>query len=86
MEKVDLFDLIECIAALIRSEERKKCTAVGLQSVHLQALNYLSRCNKYNNNPGALTNYLGMTRGHCFTELVIIGEKRRQYTLRNSFC
>ena len=47
MEKVDLFDLIERIAALIRSEERKKCTAVGLQTVHLQALNYLSRCNKY---------------------------------------
>jgi DNA-binding MarR family transcriptional regulator len=75
MEKVDLFDLIERIAALIRSEERKKCTAVGLQSVHLQALNYLSRCNKYSNTPGALTNYLGMTRGTVSQSLSLLEKK-----------
>ncbi len=75
MEKVDLFDLIERIAALIRSEERKKCTAVGLQTVHLQALNYLSRCNKYSNTPGALTNYLGMTRGTVSQSLSLLEKK-----------
>lgn len=75
MEKVDLFDLIDRIAALIRSEERKKCTAVGLQTVHLQALNYLSRCNKYSNTPGALTNYLGMTRGTVSQSLSLLEKK-----------
>jgi len=75
MEKLDLFDLIERIAALIRSEERKKCTAVGLQTVHLQALNYLSRCNKYSNTPGALTNYLGMTRGTVSQSLSLLEKK-----------
>ncbi len=75
MEKADLFDLVERIAALIRSEERKKCTAVGLQTVHLQALNYLSRCNKYSNTPGALTNYLGMTRGTVSQSLSLLEKK-----------
>ena len=75
MEKVDLFDLIERIAALIRSEERKKCTAVGLQTVHLQALSYLSRCNKYSDTPAALTNYLGMTRGTVSQSLSLLEKK-----------
>jgi len=75
MEKVDLFDLIERMSALIRSEERKKCTAVGLQAVHLQALNYLSRCNKYSDTPGALTNYLGMTKG-TVSQTVSLLEKK----------
>ena len=75
MEKVDVFDLIERIAALIRSEERKKCTAVGLQTVHLQALNYLSRCNKYSDTPAALTNYLGMTRGTVSQSLSLLEKK-----------
>ena len=41
MEKMNLFDIVERISALIRSEERKKCTQYGLQSVHLQVLDYL---------------------------------------------
>ena len=75
MEKADLFDLVERIAALIRSEERKKCTEVGLQTVHLQALNYLSRCNKYSDTPAALTNYLGMTRGTVSQSLSLLEKK-----------
>ncbi|MCX7098716.1 MAG: MarR family winged helix-turn-helix transcriptional regulator [Methylococcales bacterium] len=63
MEKDDVFDLIERMAALIRSEERKKCTELGLQAVHFQVLDYLSRCNRYSDTPAALANYLGMTRG-----------------------
>jgi DNA-binding MarR family transcriptional regulator len=58
-----IFDVVERMAALLRSEERKKCTAYGLQTVHLQVLDYLSRCNKYSDTPAALANYLGMTRG-----------------------
>jgi DNA-binding MarR family transcriptional regulator len=75
MENVDLFDLIERMGALIRSEERKKCTLLGLQTVHLQALNYLSRCNKYSDTPAALTNYLGMTRGTVSNTLSLLEKK-----------
>jgi MarR family transcriptional regulator, negative regulator of the multidrug operon emrRAB len=31
MEKDGVFNLIERMAALLRSEERKKCTCLGLQ-------------------------------------------------------
>ena len=75
MEKVDIFDLIERMAALIRSEERKKCTELGLQSVHLQVLDYLSRCNRYSDTPAALTNYLGMTRGTVSQTLLLLVKK-----------
>jgi DNA-binding MarR family transcriptional regulator len=75
MEKVAVFDLIERMAALIRSEERKKCTEFGLQAVHLQVLDYLSRCNKYSDTPAALTNYLGMTRGTVSQTLLLLEKK-----------
>lgn len=70
-----MFDLIERMAALIRSEERKKCTELGLQPVHFQVLDYLSRCNRYSDTPAALTNYLGMTRGTVSQTLLLL-EKR----------
>lgn len=75
METTDVFDLIERMAALIRSEERKKCTELGLQPVHLQALDYLSRCNRYSDTPAALTNYLGMTRGTVSQSLLLLVKK-----------
>ncbi len=75
MKEMDLFDLIERMGALIRSEERKKCTAVGLQPVHLQALNYLSRCNKFSDTPAALATFLGMTRGTVSQTLSLLEKK-----------
>jgi MarR family transcriptional regulator, negative regulator of the multidrug operon emrRAB len=75
MEKVTVFDTIERIGALIRSEERKKCAAFGLQSVHLQVLDYLSRCNKYSDTPAAVANYLGMTRGTVSQTLLLLAKK-----------
>jgi MarR family transcriptional regulator, negative regulator of the multidrug operon emrRAB len=75
MENVGVFDLIERMAALLRSEERKKCTSLGLQTVHLQALSYVSRCNKYSDTPAALTNFLGMTRGTVSQTLSLLEKK-----------
>ena len=75
LEKVDVFDLIERMTALLRSEERKKCTELGLQPVHLQVLDYLSRCNRYSDTPAALTNYLGMTRGTVSQTLLLLEKK-----------
>ncbi len=75
MRKPNVFDLIECMAALIRSEERKKCTELKLQLVHFQVLEYLSFCNKYSDTPAAIANYLGMTRGTISQTLIIL-EKR----------
>ncbi len=75
MQQTDIYELIECMTALIRSEERKKCTELGLQPVHFQVLNYLSRANKYSNTPAAVANYLGMTRGTVSQSLIILEKK-----------
>ena len=75
MKSSTIFDLIEYMAALIRSEERKRCTKLKLQLVHFQILKYLSICNKYSDTPAAITNYLGMTRGTVSQSLILL-EKR----------
>ncbi len=75
MNKNSVFDVIELMAALIRSEERKKCTELKLQMVHFQVLEYLSQCNKYSDKPAAIANYLGITRGTVSQTLIIL-EKR----------
>ncbi|WP_347985927.1 MarR family winged helix-turn-helix transcriptional regulator [Methylomonas sp. AM2-LC] len=75
MSETDIYELIECMTTLIRSEERKKCAELGLQPVHFQILNYLSRCNKYSDTPAAIANYLGMTRGTVSQSLIILENK-----------
>ena len=75
MERIAIFEVIERMSALIRSEERKKCTELGLQPVHFQVLDYLSRCNRYSDSPAALTNYLGMTRGTVSQTLQLLEKK-----------
>lgn len=75
MEKTDVFELIERMSSLIRSEERRKCTELGLQPGHLQIMDYLSRCNRYSDTPAAIANYLGMTRGTISQTLILLGKK-----------
>ena len=72
MKKPTVFDIIERMAALIRSEERKRCTELKLQMVHFQVLEYLSCCNKYSDTPASIANYLGMTRGTISQSLIIL--------------
>jgi len=75
MKQPTIFDLIEYMAALIRAEERKKCTTLKLQMVHFQILEYLSYCNKYSDTPAAISNYLGITRGTISQTLIILENK-----------
>lgn len=75
MAQNDIYELIECMTSLIRSEERKRCTELGLQPVHFQVLNYLSRANKHSNTPASVANYLGMTRGTVSQSLIILEKK-----------
>ena len=75
MNEVDVFELIGSISALIRSEERKKCAEYGLQSVQLQALDYISRCNRYSDTPAALTKFLGLTKGTVSQTLLVLERK-----------
>jgi len=43
--------------------------------VHLQALRYLTACNRYSNTPAGLTEYLGLTKGTVSQTLAVLGEK-----------
>ena len=75
MKNPTVFDLIEYMAALIRSEERRRCTELKIQLVHFQVLEYLSQCNKYSDTPAAITNFLGMTRGTVSQSLILLEKK-----------
>ena len=76
MKTANIFDSIERIAALMRAEERRRCTEFGLQPVHLQVLDYLMICNQYSDTPAALSNYLGMTRGTVSQTLLLLEKKQ----------
>jgi len=75
MNSYRLFEQIELIGALIRSEERKKSKEHGLQAIHIQILNYLSICNKYSNTPTAISNYTGIARGPVSQTVIYMVKK-----------
>lgn len=77
MYELETFKLIERISALLRSEERKKYAAIGLQPVHGQVLEYLAKCNKYSNTHAAVAEYLGLTKGTVSQTIQIL--ERRHY-------
>jgi DNA-binding MarR family transcriptional regulator len=59
-----VFDLIERIGALLRSDSRRHAMPHELQPVHLQALDYLQRANRFSDTPLAVGEYLGLTKGN----------------------
>jgi DNA-binding MarR family transcriptional regulator len=63
MNTDSIYDYLERIANLIRTDVRKTGVLKGLQPVQLEALHYLSRCNRYSNTPVAVADYLGLTKG-----------------------
>jgi len=75
MQKADIFEFIECMAALIRAEERKKCAELRLQLVHFEVLEYLSHSTQYTDTPAATACYFGMTRGTVSQSLIVLEKK-----------
>jgi MarR family transcriptional regulator, negative regulator of the multidrug operon emrRAB len=67
-----LIELLERLGNLLRSERRLGAHAAGLQPVHLQALVYLARCNRYSNTPAAVTAWLGTTKGTASQSLGVL--------------
>ena len=59
----------------MRSELRKAGAEEALQPVHLQALMYLSRANRYSNTPQALADYLGLTKGTVSQTLLLLDRR-----------
>ncbi len=55
----DIADVIERLGRLVRS----RGYACDLNPAQWEALRYLGRCNRFSNNPSALANFLGATKG-----------------------
>ena len=66
---------IERIANLFRNELRKTGAEYGLQPVQIEALHYLSVCNRYSDTPMGVTEYLGQTKGTVSQSLNVLARK-----------
>ncbi|MEE9164913.1 MAG: MarR family winged helix-turn-helix transcriptional regulator [Nitrospinota bacterium] len=75
MSLTNILNLVDSIGNLLRSEEKKFLQPLGLQPIHLHVLMYLSMCNKYSNNPAALTKYLGNTKGTTSQSINVLETK-----------
>lgn len=75
MSETRLLDLIERIQNLVTYEEKKVLNPLGLQSIHLKVLRYLSVCNKYSNTPYAVSEFLGNTKGTTSQSLKLLQNK-----------
>jgi DNA-binding MarR family transcriptional regulator len=75
MHELDTFKLIERISSVLRSEERKKYAAIGLQPIHGQVLEYLAKCNRYSNTHASVAEYLGLTKGTVSQSIQLLERK-----------
>lgn len=67
--------LLERLTAVLRSELRRSSAADGLEPVHVLALWYLSRANTFSNNPLAVGDFLGLTKGNMSQRLNLLEAK-----------
>ncbi|MFM8331447.1 MAG: MarR family winged helix-turn-helix transcriptional regulator [Candidatus Methylumidiphilus sp.] len=72
MNTIAIYDHLERIANLLRTDTRRTGTARGLHPVHMEALHYLCNCNRYSNTPAAVSDYLGLTKGTVSQTLAVL--------------
>lgn len=70
-----LLELIERLGNLMRAESRRVGSDEQLQPVHVEALTYLARANRYSNTPQALAEYLGITKGTASQSLLLLDRR-----------
>jgi MarR family transcriptional regulator, negative regulator of the multidrug operon emrRAB len=75
MDTLWLYQLVGRIGNLLRAEERRACARFQLQPVHLNALSYIARSNRFSNTPAALTEFLSLTKGTVSQTLLVLEEK-----------
>ncbi len=69
------YELLARLTNLLRSEERRVGQDHGLASVHLHALGYLARANRYSDTATALGEYLGLTKGTTSQTVAVLVER-----------
>ncbi len=84
MDLNNLVNYIERIGNLVNSEEKKFLNPLGLHTIHLQVLNYLSISNKYSNTPVAVSTYLGNTKGTTSQTINLLENKGYLKKVKNT--
>jgi DNA-binding MarR family transcriptional regulator len=68
-------DLIERLGNLVRANVRAVCSEYGLRPVQLEAMRFLTQCNRYSDTPQAVAEYLGLTKGTVSQTLKVLEKK-----------
>jgi DNA-binding MarR family transcriptional regulator len=68
-------DIIERLGNLVRADVRAVCHGQGVRPVQLEALSYLSQCNRYSDTSQAVAEYLGLTKGTVSQTLKVLEDK-----------
>ena len=77
------YELLVRLGDLLRAEERRVGQELGLSSVHLHALGYLARANRYSNSAATLAEYLGVTKGTASQTVAVLVERELVDTRRD---
>ncbi len=75
MQSNRLYNHLERLTELLRTDLRKSGIEHGLQPVQLEVLHYLSVCNRYSDTPLAVTEYLGQTKGTVSQTIKVLEQK-----------
>lgn len=70
-----LLEMVERLGNLMRAEFRRIGAEEQLQPVHIHALLYLYKANRYSNTPQALAAYLGITKGTASQSLLLLDRR-----------
>jgi len=68
-------DMLERVCNLLRLEVRTVGLKHGLQPIQIEALTYLTQCNRYSDTPQAVTEFLGLTKGTVSQSLKVLAQK-----------
>lgn len=75
MSTQEVNDVLERLSNLLRMETRAFGLRYGLQPVQMEALAYLTQCNRYSDTPQAVGEYLGLTKGTVSQSLKVLEQK-----------
>lgn len=75
MRNSSIYNYVERLSELLKTDARQAGSAYGLQPVQLEILHYLSKCNQFSDTPMAVTEYLGQTKGTVSQTLKVLETK-----------
>jgi DNA-binding MarR family transcriptional regulator len=70
-----LSDLLERLGTLVHQSVRDDAARHGLLPIHVLALGYLARANRYSDLPIAIAEYFGITRGTVSQTLAVLQQR-----------